>query len=99
MLRLTAGAASAKRNQYIHLTRYLSDLYPDHESYRQLPELHPSHQRSRSPSLPPVLAKWVENCESLRVWTSEFTPAQATKIQLDGVRACVTVAATGEART
>eukprot|EP00961_Rhodomonas_salina_P283917 3837057-Rhodomonas_salina.1 len=71
---LTAGAA--KRNQHLHLTRYLRDLYPGHivicQSYIiSVLGLYPQ-------------SKWVENCESLA-----FTPSQATKVQLDGVRACV----------
>eukprot|EP00961_Rhodomonas_salina_P114487 1540584-Rhodomonas_salina.1 len=72
---LTAGAA--KRNQYLHLTRFLQGHCPEYVvSYQSyiisVLGLYPQ-------------SKWVENCESL-----DFTPAQTTKIQLEGVRACVT---------
>eukprot|EP00961_Rhodomonas_salina_P108101 1455278-Rhodomonas_salina.1 len=70
---LTAGAV--KRNQYLHLARYLSDLYPGHIVICQSDII-------RVLSLYPQ-SKWVENCESL-----DFTSSQATKVQLDDVRAC-----------
>eukprot|EP00961_Rhodomonas_salina_P134644 1811227-Rhodomonas_salina.1 len=75
---LTAGAA--KRNQYLHLTRFLQGHCPEYVVSYQ------SYIISVLGLYPLALAqsKWVENCESL-----DFTPAQTTKIQLEGVRACV----------
>eukprot|EP00961_Rhodomonas_salina_P061592 826895-Rhodomonas_salina.1 len=83
---LTGTAGAAKRNQYLHLTCFLRDLsgYPEHvvscqtRSYiLSVLSLYPQ-------------SKWVENlnCESLN-----FTPAQSTKLQVEGVRACASVVA------
>eukprot|EP00961_Rhodomonas_salina_P133724 1799423-Rhodomonas_salina.1 len=79
---LTAGAA--KRNQYLHLTSFLHNLYPDSEHVVIM--ICQSYIISILGLLVYPQSKWVENCESLN-----FTPAQSTKLQVEGVRACVVV--------
>eukprot|EP00961_Rhodomonas_salina_P058156 781842-Rhodomonas_salina.3 len=71
---VTAGAA--KHNQYHHLERFLRNQYPGHEVHCQ------SYIISVLGVYPQ--AAWLANCHTLR-----FTPAQATQLQIAGVRACV----------
>eukprot|EP00961_Rhodomonas_salina_P273189 3691263-Rhodomonas_salina.1 len=71
---VTTGAA--KRNQYHHLERFLRYQYPDHEVHCQ------SYIISVLGVYPQ--AAWLANCHTLL-----FTSAQATQLQIAGVRACV----------